>query len=290
MSSVSSDIIYVAKDCVDFHKLEIGAFYVNDESEGKNLIEEILRGSIQANPVTGNMVTEASDKEWRSFLNQVDTVEDVIRKEIEEEGKENLILADEQRAERRQYWQAQWEEFLANARLYYKEIPLEAESNHSLLIQEPRQNEEISDNKFVLDVTDRVELLVSNQDRKIEIPNKQSNIPYSEYIRDGAIVYNGVTFQYGEGLLSLGDVSNPSNVLTIPLAGGGTLLVNRDCIGMLGKAIGMFCAEDIGNILRAIAEDQKIHSMEYEMEEDENDTVNHLVEHGEETQEDKSDE
>lgn len=241
LSGTLSDIIYVAKDCVDFHFMEIDALYFHRESEGISLIEEILRGTMQTNPVTGNRMTDISDREWRNFLNQIDTVEEVIHREIEQEGKDNLMLADEQRAERRQHWEEQWEKFLANARLSCRDIPHEAESGHSLLIQE------------------------------------QSNIPYSEYMQDGAVVYNGVTFQCGDGYLALGDVSNPANVLTIPLACGGSLLVNRDCISQLGKAMGMFSAEDFGNILRAIAEDRKIQSVKYEMEEDENNTVNHLI-------------
>ena len=216
------------------------------------MIEEILRETVQANPVTTNMLVDASDAEWRNFLNQIDSVEEVIRKEIEQEGIDNLERADKQRAERRQNWQEQWEEFIANARQSYREILCEEESDHSLFVQGLSQNKEISD--------------------------KQSNIPYSEYMRDGAIVYNGVSFQYGEGFLALGDVSNPANVLAIPLASGGVLLVNRNCIDQLGKAMGMFSAEDFGNILRAIAEDRKIQSVKYEMEENENKTVDQLVE------------
>lgn len=216
------------------------------------MIEEIIRGTVQANPVTNNMLTDASDAEWRNFLNQIDSVEAVIRKEIEQEGIDNLERADEQRAERRKNWQEQWEEFIANAKQSYREILCEEESDQSLFVQERNQNKEISD--------------------------KQNNIPYSEYMRDGAIVYNGVSFQYGEGFLALGDVSNPANVLAIPLASGGVLLVNRNCIDQLGKAMGMFSAEDFGNILRAIAEDRKIQSVKFEMEENENKTVDRLVE------------
>ena len=216
------------------------------------MIEEILRETVQANPVTNNMLVDASDAEWRNFLNQIDSVEEVIRKEIEQEGIDNLERADKQRAERRQNWQEQWEEFIANARQSYREILCEEESDQSLFVQGLSQNKEISD--------------------------KQGNIPYSEYMRDGAIVYNGVSFQYGEGFLALGDVSNPANVLAIPLVSGGVLLVNRNCIDQLGKAMGMFSAEDFGNILRAIAEDRKIQSVKYEMEENENKTVDQLVE------------
>lgn len=61
-------------------------------------------------------------------------------------------------------------------------------------------------------------------------------------------------------------MSDPSKVITIPLLGGGTLKVNRDNISELGRAIGMFSPEDIGNILRAIAQDRKAQETKMEIE------------------------
>lgn len=93
--------------------------------------------------------------------------------------------------------------------------------------------------------------------------------PYSYLAdKDGNIVYKGVTFvcDYQKNRLCLGDMSNPKNVITIPLAKGGCLCVNRDNIGMLAKAIGMFSAEDIGRIMRAIAQDNKVKEVEWELE------------------------
>ena len=55
--------------------------------------------------------------------------------------------------------------------------------------------------------------------------------------------------------ICLGDMSNPKDVLNIPLSGGGSLRVNRDNIDDLAKAIGMFSPEDVNLILRAIAQD-----------------------------------
>lgn len=186
------------------------------------LIEEILRGTAQAAPAAGNMITTASDTEWRKFLDQIDSVEEVIRKEIEQEGENNLLLADKQRAERRENWQEQWEKFLANAKLACREIPREAESSHSLLVQKLHQEKDITENTPAPDAAGQMERLLADKE-KTEAFDRQSRIPYSEYMKDGAIVYNGVTFQHGDGFLALGDVSNPANVLTIPLAGGGSL-------------------------------------------------------------------
>lgn len=93
--------------------------------------------------------------------------------------------------------------------------------------------------------------------------------PYS-YLADenGNIVYKGVTFvcDFKKNQLCLGDMSNPKNVINIPLAKGGCLRVNRDNIGQLAKAISMFSAEDIGRIMRAIAQDNKAKEVEWELE------------------------
>lgn len=61
-------------------------------------------------------------------------------------------------------------------------------------------------------------------------------------------------------------MSNPKNVINIPLSKGGCLRVNRDNIGDLAKAISMFSSEDIGRIMRAIAQDKKAQEVEWELE------------------------
>ena len=45
--------------------------------------------------------------------------------------------------------------------------------------------------------------------------------------------------------ISLGDVSDKSKVITVRLSGGGTLYVNRENIGDLSQAMGMFSPEDV---------------------------------------------
>lgn len=86
-------------------------------------------------------------------------------------------------------------------------------------------------------------------------PDKKA--PYSYLAKDGIIEYNGVLFvcDYEHNALCLGDVSNPKNVIYVALENGGTLQVNRDNIGDLSKAIGMFSPEDVNRILRAISKD-----------------------------------
>lgn len=92
------------------------------------------------------------------------------------------------------------------------------------------------------------------------------------YLADsnGKIHYNGVTFSCDtlHNVLSLGDISDSGNVLTIPLSNGGTLKVNRDNLGDLANAIGMFSPEDVERIMRAIAQDVKAEQMKLKIEEE----------------------
>lgn len=103
--------------------------------------------------------------------------------------------------------------------------------------------------------------------------------PYGHLADEGGvIVYNGVVFVCNEkqNAICLGDVSNPDNVLTIPLEGGGSLKVNRDNLSDLAKAISMFSAEDQERIMRAIQKDKKVQQMKQEIE-DEKSTVGERI-------------
>ena len=87
----------------------------------------------------------------------------------------------------------------------------------------------------------------------------KDKVPYGEMAEDGVIEYNGVTFvcDYEHNRLTLGDTTNKEDCINIPLSGGGSLLVNRDNIDALSKAIGMFRPEDVKRILEALARDNK---------------------------------
>ena len=93
-----------------------------------------------------------------------------------------------------------------------------------------------------------------------------------EMAEDGVIEYNGVVFvcDYDHNRLTPGDTSNEKDCINIPLSGGGSLLVNRNNIDALSKAIGMFSPEDVNRILRALAQDKKIREMEKELDDMEN--------------------
>lgn len=95
-------------------------------------------------------------------------------------------------------------------------------------------------------------------------------VPYSYLAKDGIIDYKGVIFTCDtkRRALCLGDTSNMKNCLNIPLSGGGSLIVNRDNLGDLAKAIGMFSPEDVNRIMRAIAEDAKIQQMKQQIDDE----------------------
>lgn len=95
-------------------------------------------------------------------------------------------------------------------------------------------------------------------------------VPYSYLAKDGIIDYKGIIFvcDTERKALCLGDMSDPKKCLNIPLSGGGSLIVNRDNLGDLAKAIGMFSPEDVNRILRAIAEDAKVQQMKQQIDDE----------------------
>lgn len=107
-----------------------------------------------------------------------------------------------------------------------------------------------------------------------QLPEHQveQKAPYSYLAEDGMIVYNGTVFVCDDekNRITLGDVSDRNQCINIPLAKGGSLLVNRDCIGSLMKAIGMFSPEDKVRIMKAVSLDNKIQEMKMEIDEDTN--------------------
>lgn len=82
--------------------------------------------------------------------------------------------------------------------------------------------------------------------------------PYFDLAENGEIHYNGVVFQCKEetNTISLGDTSRREDTITVPLADGGRLVVNRKNLGDLAKALSMFTPEDIQRIMEAIAKDK----------------------------------
>lgn len=131
-------------------------------------------------------------------------------------------------------------------------------------------NEKLEEQREKLDIQEDEDL--KNLQVKSLLANRMKGdvgAPYS-YLADesGIIEYKGVVFvcDNEKKQLCLGDMSNPDDVLNIPLSKGGCLRVNRDNIGDLSKAISMFSPEDINLIMRAIAQDAKVQQMKNEID------------------------
>ena len=122
------------------------------------------------------------------------------------------------------------------------------------------------------------EAVTSGKTPAMDIPHKNANVPYGELAQDGLITYNGVVFVCDEktNSICLGDMSDKSKVLNIPLSGGGCLKVNRANIGDLSACAGMFSPEDLNLILRAIAQDTKVQQMQLEKDDMENRVANEI--------------
>lgn len=97
-------------------------------------------------------------------------------------------------------------------------------------------------------------------------------VPYGAMAKDGIIEYKGVIFtcDYEHNRICLGDVSDKNKCINIALSGGGSLVVNRENLGDLSRAIGMFSPEDVNLILRALARDKQIQKMQHEIDDMEN--------------------
>ncbi len=108
---------------------------------------------------------------------------------------------------------------------------------------------------------------VSGKRNPIEDKRRAPKVPYEHLAKDGVITYNGVCFVCDEktNSICLGDMTDEKNVLNIPLSGGGHLKVNRNSLGLLSRAAGMFTPEDLNLIMRAIAQDTKIQSVQEEI-------------------------
>lgn len=107
---------------------------------------------------------------------------------------------------------------------------------------------------------------------------RPEKVPYGYLAKDGVIHYNGVCFVCDEktNSICLGDMTDQSKVLTIALSGGGHLKVNRDNLGDLSRAVGMFSPEDLNRIMRAIALDTKLQAMKQEIDDMESNVGNEL--------------
>ena len=104
---------------------------------------------------------------------------------------------------------------------------------------------------------------------------EKENAYFSLADESGKIVYNEVTFFCDKktNTLTLGDCRLPENCLRIPLEEGGSLLVNRNNLEDLLKAITMFSPEDQRRILEAIQKERMVESTMNELKIQKNDIL-----------------
>ncbi len=146
---------------------------------------------------------------------------------------------------------------------------------------EEERGSESGEEGAAVDTTDAQKIyqaVAAGKPNPFGVVREGAKVPYGHLAKDGVIIYNGVCFVCDEetNSICLGDMTDKKKVLNIPLSGGGHLKVNRDSIGLLSKAVGMFSPEDLNLIMRAIAEDTKIQSVQKEIEDEEASIGNHL--------------
>jgi len=213
-----------------------------------------------------------SQRKWDAYIAGIESIQEEIRRQVQSEGDRNLQVADGEREERREAWTEEWEKFVVFSKVNMERILKGDEGNGILFDSEG--GEEILRKSTEGSVRLKVEPGQQEEDKDLWFP-------YDCLSQDGVtITYNGITFQCDreQHTISLGDTSRKENTIVIPLSGGGTLLVNKNSIPSLGKAIGMFSPEDIGIILRTVAEYKRITSMKYEMEEEEEQEMENMTE------------
>ena len=158
-----------------------------------------------------------------------------------------------------------WNKMLEGVDNYLDEVKEEQRIRFAKMDEE-QQEKEVLQKRWM-----QREMLVESNIKEVLVARTGGtlDVPYGYLAKDGVIEYNGVIFVCDKihNAICLGDMTDESNVLNIPLPEGGCLKVNRDNIGDLAKAISMFSPEDIRRIMEAIATDAKCQQMQQEMDE-----------------------
>lgn len=168
------------------------------------------------------------------------------------------------------YTVKEWDKLIAKVDKNNEAVRKEQEQRKEAQEKEELEEKKIGQTNFmsILEVSD------TKRNYFIEKLNGtyQPTFPYAAYANGNTITYNGVEFSCDseKNAICLGDMSNRGDVLTIPLEKGGSLMVNRNAIGMLAGAMSMFSPEDANRIMRAIADDKKAQETLKEIEDDKN--------------------
>ena len=217
----------------------------------------------------GKTVSEFSNEEWDKLLSKVDNALEAYKEDLKEREAEALEK-QKKKAELYALSQRMNEEFEQNVMMGGGLRSMRFQKLNDSMFSAEQSEEEKPD------VEDSITDFISEEALKKltteALVGERGRTPYSilDNDKDGIIEYNGVKFITDEesNSLCLGDVSDPNNVLTIQLSGGGYLKVNVDCIDSLSKAIGMFSPEDINRIMRAIAQHNKLKQIEQQIEDE----------------------
>lgn len=211
----------------------------------------------------GKTIGEFSDKEWEKLLDKVDTAIEEYREDIQER-KQDALEKQKEQAEGYILGSSSKEQ------LEYEQNVMQGQKVYSMRFRQINERmfsgEQTENNKP--DIADTVSDIVSDEAIQI-IVGKRGRAPYSVLAdENGEVEYNGVVFQcdYDNNRLCLGDVSDLDDCISVPLENGGCLVVNRENIDGLSKAIGMFSPEDVNRIMRAIAQDAKVRQMKQQID------------------------
>lgn len=207
-------------------------------------------------------IGEFSQKEWDKLLNKVDHAIMTDRDDLEHRKAEAVDKKKDQ-----------VEDYIlgssARAAEELEQLLLNGSSARSMRMMEMGSGKDMGE-QGKPDIQDSIEDVIS--DEMIEkLLGKDRQAPYSLMAdENGVVIYNGVTFQcdYDNNRICLGNVSNLKNCISVPLEKGGCLVFNRENIGDLSKAIGMFSPEDVNRIMRAIAMDSKLKQTQMQIEDE----------------------
>lgn len=164
----------------------------------------------------------------------------------------------------------EWNRLLDNFDSLQEEILQGMRERHEI------QNEKKEREEALRELFEEREWLEEIRTKPHNVERKEKeNVYFSLADESGKIVYNGVTFFCDKktNTLTLGDCRLSENCLRIPLEEGGSLLVNRNNLEDLLKAITMFSPEDQRRILEAIQKERMVESTMNELEIQKNDIL-----------------
>lgn len=164
----------------------------------------------------------------------------------------------------------EWNRLLDNFDSLQEEILQGMRERHEIQNEKQEREEALRELFEEREWLEEVRTKPHNVERK-----EKENVYFSLADESGKIVYNGVTFFCDKktNTLTLGDCRLPENCLRIPLEEGGSLLVNRNNLEDLLKAITMFSPEDQRRILEAIQKEKMVDSTLNELEIQKNDIL-----------------